>query len=88
MRVIRQHVLQVQAAATLSDAAGAEPRAGAVGCPGVEGGAQEGDVVFDVGFVEARGVGQAGEGADAGEDGVGLQVERNELKLLEYGKGW
>ena len=58
----------------MADARGAEASAGAVGGARVEGGADEGNVVFFGGAGEAGEVGEAAEGADAGEDGVGLEV--------------
>lgn len=66
------YVLEVQATTTLPDARGPEAGAGAVRGAGVEGRADEGDVVLDVVAGEAGVVVDAAEGRDAGEDGVGL----------------
>ena len=66
-------VLEIEPAATLTDTAGPKARSGAVGGSGVEGRADEGDVVLHVVGSEAGRVGDTAEGADAGEDGVGLR---------------
>ena len=50
-----------------ADGAGAEACAGAVGDSCVEGGAEDGDVVGGFGVLEAAGVGEVGEGVNAGE---------------------
>ena len=69
-----EHVLEIQPPATLSYPVGPEACAGAVRGSCVERGAKEGDVILDVFVVEAGEVGEAAEGAYAGEDGVGLEV--------------
>ena len=50
-----------------ADSAGTEARAGAVGDSGVEGGAEDGDVVAGGGVLEAADVGEVGEGGYAAE---------------------
>lgn len=62
------YVLEVEAATTLPYARRPEARARAVRSAGVEGGAEEGDVVFDGVAGQAGVVGYAAEGRDAGED--------------------
>ena len=67
-----------------ADIARAETRAGAVGCPAVEGDADEGEV-------ELGGIGnvrEAHESGDAGETGVGEGVERLGMRQAEGAAGF